>query len=164
MRLKVMIAAFAAIGFLAAATTVNADSYGSTGATATAVSYGSSGGTARTGILDQFRQKRAARRVSYGSTGGTVTRSYGSSGGSYTATYSESTEAQSSSNPWPANFQRCPRCGFMWVQPYHASATIDCRCCDKCTGKPGCNCGCPDCKCDSQTADGVTRAPNKDSP
>lgn len=43
----------------------------------------------------------------------------------------------------------CSNCGTDFVCPCECTtnAVGSCKCCDRCTGQPGCNCGCPECKC-----------------
>jgi hypothetical protein len=44
----------------------------------------------------------------------------------------------------------CPQChGTGWVMVFSSS---ECKCCDKCTGRPGCPCKCDDCKCNEKAA------------
>jgi hypothetical protein len=48
----------------------------------------------------------------------------------------------------------CPNCGTKFScrcsRPAQSVASSLCNCCDKCTGKAGCSCGCANCKCNDQ--------------
>lgn len=81
----------------------------------------------------------ARRRATQGSTGG-----YGSSGGSYSYSYQYSVGYGSAGGSFRGAV--CPNCGHTFT----TMKSQKCNCCDKCTGQPGCQCGCADCTCEEQ--------------
>lgn len=141
-------------------------SYGSAGGVVTQ-SYGSSGGS------------YVAQQQSYGSSGGTPTqvmrrprlfqrrnRVERSVIESAPVNYVEQSEGMEA-----ARTVQCPFCGRLFViyqpspyPPYRAKEVVDCKCCDKCTGQPGCDCGCPECHCNDKARKDDPAPLNPDRP
>lgn len=85
----------------------------------------------------------------YGSSGGSGSRSGGSAGGYGSA---GGNGGQRLAQADDSGRCTCPNCGATFDCPNcqrAARGTTGCGCCDKCTGRPGCPCGCPDCTCNS---------------
>ncbi len=107
---------------------------------------GSAGGSYTTERRSLFNHHRSGgssgESYSGGSNGGNGSAGgYGSAGGNGSA-HAATTDCV------------CPKCGYAF-QRFERAA---CKCCDKCTGKPGCDCGCANCTCNGESAKKETTA------